>query len=282
MSNRFIEKAFLYLLVFSLLLHAAVFVLLDVFADKPTVARQEPVMVDLQEMPESVQPTAKPDKKPRRLDEKRRRVPREVFPEGKMARDKSATLPKPPTYAVPEQRRGEQSVAQPREGERPQSREPPRVESLVRPDWQREEKLSKLLPSAEKMAKLEENYRKKFESEIAEGEAKFLNTDDFLFGSFLRRFETAVYGIWRYPSEAERLGIEGVTPVKITFNRKGNIEKMEILESSGSRILDDEVLRTLRMVGPIGSFPRGYDKEHFNLIAFFRYDIFRGGSRTLR
>jgi protein TonB len=282
MSNRVIEKAFLYLLVFSLLLHAAVFVLLDVFADKPTVARQEPVMVDLQEMPESVRPAAKPDTKPRRPTEKHRRVPREIFPKGEMARDKSTAPSKPPTYAMPEQRRGGQSLARPSVGERPLPDEPPREESLVRPDWKKEEKLSKLFPSAEKMARLEENYRKKFEPEITEGEAKFLNTDDFLFGSFLRRFETAVYGVWRYPPEAGRLGIEGVTPVKITFNRKGNIEKVEILESSGSRILDDEVLRTLRMLGPIGSFPRGYDKEHFNLIAFFRYDIFRGGSRSLR
>lgn len=277
MSDRFIEKAFLYLLVFSLLLHAAAFVLLDVFADKPTAARQEPVMVDLQEMPESVRPAPKPDTKPRRLAEKRRRVPREIFPKGETERDKSATTPKPPTYAMPEQRRGGQNLARPHVGERPL----PDEESLVRPDWQREEKLSKLFPSAEKMARLEENYRKKYEPEITEGKAKFLNTDDFLFGSFLRRFETAVYGVWRYPPEAGRLGVEGVTPVKITFNRKGNIEKVEILESSGSKILDDEVLRTLRMVGPIGSFPRGYDKEHFNLIAFFRYDIFRGGSRSL-
>jgi len=129
------------------------------------------------------------------------------------------------------------------------------------------------------MARLEESYRKKYGPEVAEGETKFLNTDDIMFGSFLRRFETAVYGVWRYPQEAAQLGIEGVTPVRITFNRKGEIEKVEILESSGSRILDNEVLRTLRMVGPIGGFPRGYDKDQFNLIVFFQYGIARGGSR---
>ena len=49
------------------------------------------------------------------------------------------------------------------------------------------------------MAGLEASYRRKFEDEIAEGETRFLNSDDILFGSFLRRFETAVYGVWRYP-----------------------------------------------------------------------------------
>ena len=46
---------------------------------------------------------------------------------------------------------------------------------------------------------------------------------------------------------------------------------MDLLQSSGSRILDDEVLRALRQLGPIGSFPRGYSHETFKLIAFFHY-----------
>lgn len=112
--------------------------------------------------------------------------------------------------------------------------------------------------------------------EVAEGETRFLNTDDIQFGSFLHRFETAVYGVWRYPAEAARLGIEGVVPVRITFNRKGEIEKVDLLESSGSSILDNEVRRTLKMVGPTGGFPRRYDKEYFNLIAFFHYSFVRG------
>ena len=52
------------------------------------------------------------------------------------------------------------------------------------------------------MAQLEESYRRKFEDDIAEGDTRFLNSDDILFGSFLRRFEGAVYGVWRYPQEA--------------------------------------------------------------------------------
>jgi protein TonB len=137
-------------------------------------------------------------------------------------------------------------------------------------------------PGAEKMARLEDLYRKKYGSEVAEGETKFLNTDDILFGSFLRRFETAVYGVWRYPADASKMGIEGITPVKITFNRHGEIIGSELLQSSGSKILDNEVLRTLEKIGPVGSFPKGYDKETFNLIAFFHYGITQGAIRSLR
>jgi protein TonB len=127
---------------------------------------------------------------------------------------------------------------------------------------------------------LEESYRKKYGPEVAEGEVKFLNSDDITLGSFMRRFESAVYGVWRYPPEAARMGIEGVTPVKITFNRNGEIEKMVLLESSGSKILDDEVMRTLKAVGTIGPLPRAYGKEQFVLIGFFHYGIERGVIRS--
>jgi protein TonB len=148
---------------------------------------------------------------------------------------------------------------------------------LLRPQSQASPPRSQpqLFPGANRMAKLEENYRRKFESDIAEGDTKFLNTDDIQFGSFLRRFENSVYGVWTYPQEAARNGIEGITPVKITFNRQGEIMHVQLLESSGSILLDDEVFRTLKRLGPVGGFPKGYDKDEFNLIAFFQYGMSR-------
>ena len=74
-------------------------------------------------------------------------------------------------------------------------------------------------------------------------------------------------------------GIEGITPVRITFNRRGEVTGIKQLESSGARILDEEVLRTIRAIGPVGGFPKGYDKDEFHLIAFFQYG---GTRRSLR
>ena len=59
-------------------------------------------------------------------------------------------------------------------------------------------------------------------------------------------------------------------------------EKIDLLESSGSQILDKEVFRTLKALGPIGGFPKSYHKEHFYLIAFFQYGISQGAARSLR
>jgi protein TonB len=88
-----------------------------------------------------------------------------------------------------------------------------------------------------------------------------------------------VYGVWTYPAAASRAGIQGVTPVRITFNKKGEIENIQLLQSSGSKILDDEVFRALRALGPIGSLPKNYAKDRFYLIAFFQYGLFGGTGR---
>jgi protein TonB len=146
-----------------------------------------------------------------------------------------------------------------------------RGEGIFKPKTGEGTERSRLFPSAGKLARLEDSYRQKYRREVEDGETRFLNTDDIQFGSFLRRLETAVYGVWHYPQEALMRGIEGTTPVRITFNRNGEITQVDLLETSGSKILDDEVMRTLKQLGPIGTFPRGYTGEVFKLIAFFHY-----------
>lgn len=273
----------------SLLLHLAAFLIVINLPQAGKLHQEEPIMVDLADIPD-----LKPQQRPRentdarRQSEAFRRVPLETAPKGVDGRDKPVaplvSRPQSPKASRPglpaEMKPVSPQTSKPSKGV--EMRKPVDVsESIFRSKPIPKSDISTLYPSAGKLAKIEESYRKKYGDEVTESDTKFLNTDDILFGSFLRRFETAVYGVWRYPTEAARLGIEGITPVRITFNRKGEIEKVELLESSGSKILDDEVRRTLGLIGPVGSFPRNYDQEKFHLIAFFHYGI-TGGSRPGR
>jgi protein TonB len=281
-SDRYIEKTFLYLLALSLLLHTAMFMVIIFLPQEKKVAKEEPVMIDLQDLPPTKETPAREKKEVKRFAEEKRRVGREKAPKGEMEREKTASLPQRavPPAAQTQQNVGQMAPAQP-EKERTPPREAPYGENLLKPREERSSKLAKLFPSPANMGSLEESYRKKYSQEGEEGEAKFLNTDDIQFGSFLRRFETAVYGVWSYPREATKLGIEGITPVRITFTRKGDIELVEVLKSSGSDILDNEVLRALHHIGPLGSLPKGYTKDKFYLIAYFHYGIVNGISRTM-
>lgn len=268
MPDRFIEKSFLYLLCISLLLHMGVFAWLYYF---PPVRPEpkEPVFIDLQQMPELKQP---PEQETRRRSEQLARVPRETAPRGDAAQE----------FQAVEKQAAQSSPAARPSAQQPQVAPGSSAASLLKPKEQTARQapsVAQLFPGASRLAKLEESYRRKFENDVAEGDTRFLNSDDIVFGSFLRRFESAIYGIWRYPQEAAMRGIEGITPVRITFNRHGEITNIQQLESSGARILDEEVLRTLRAIGPVGGFPKGYDKDEFHLIAFFQYG---GARRSLR
>lgn len=283
MPDTYIEKNFLYLIILSLLLHTALFVLLLNMPQEKAAPVTEPLMVDLDGIP-ALPPPKEPPLPVERYAETRQRVAKEVAPKGEDFREKSA----PPPGA---ERRPAPLAAAPEGAAKPLPL--PSAEAVGRGRTPRDELFLKkppekvpapadLYPSAARLSKLEESYRKKYGPEVADGETRFLNADDIQFGSFLRRFENSVYGVWRYPQEAAMLGIEGITPVKITFNRQGKIVGREVLQSSGSSILDGEVLRTLDKIGPIGGFPKGYDKETFNLIAFFHYGITQGTRRSLR
>lgn len=286
MSNRYIETSFLYILLFSFLLHIAGGFLIYCLTGKIEEPQKEPVFIDLQQIQEPILQQQKQNKI-ERTAERSVRVLRETAPRSIDTKDSG----KLPAKAQP-QINPQKFIPS---GANSQSLKPyiplPRNDGYLAPESSRQGLFRKktqssqglshqqLFPGANRLAKLEENYRRKYENEIAEGDTKFLNSDDIQFGSFLRRFENSVYGVWRYPQEAAMKGIEGIVPVRITFNRKGEIANIQQLESSGAKILDEEVLRTLRAIGPMGAFPKGYDKEEFHLIAFFQYG---GTRRSLR
>ena len=281
-SDQYVEKTFLYLLLISIVLHVAVFVTWYLWPKEQQQQISEPTFIDLQDMPElKTPPTPQQDQKARPSDQRRRVVketaPRQAVP----VATPSKTAPTRQTAKV------KPSASSGRPGPVGPPAKPSEAGSSVNELLRRKPQQQagtgggggagtksqpNLAPSASRMAKLEESYRRRFADAIDDGSTRIgLNTDDIQFGSFLKRFETAVYGVWRYPQEAALKGIEGVTPVKITFNRNGEIKKVQLLESSGSRVLDDEVFRTLRLLGPMGNFPKSYDKEEFHLIAFFQY-----------
>lgn len=282
LSDQYVEKGFLYLLLLSLALHVAGFALVYLWP-KQQPQFSEPTFIDLQDMPElKTSPQTEPLKA--RPSDKRRRVVRETAPKGDMRITRQVPQrPQTPSSgpagpssrpSAPSRPVSPGSSASELVRRQPVQPQTPSVSTGAAPALP-----TRLMPSASRMAKLEENYRRRYADEIAEGDTQFLNTNDIQFGSFLRRFETSVYGVWRYPQEAALKGIEGVTPVRITFNRNGDIVKVQLLESSGSKILDDEVLRTLRMIGPVGSLPKNYPKDEFHLIAFFQYGNARGRLR---
>ena len=269
-------------MVASLLLHLGVFSALYYLPQPRSEPPKDPIFIDLQQIQKPKTETIPEQQTTKRQSEQRIRVPRETAPRGYADSD-SQRKAVPIQPSQPSQPRATAPTApsqpQPSGQSQPQIAPGSSAAGLLKPKSLSANPSPQFFPTSGRMAQLEESYRRKFEHDITEGDTRFLNSDDVLFGSFLRRFENAVYGVWRYPQEAAVKGISGIVPVRITFNRRGEIARVQQLESSGAWILDEEVLRTLRAIGPVGGFPKGYDKEEFHLIAFFQYG---GARRSLR
>ena len=98
MADSSVEKIFLYLVGFSLLLHVAVFALFYFRSEEKPSLKQEPYMVDLREMPE-IQPSPPRQDQTKRLSDQRQRVEREQAPKGTRELDHPIPLPAKPHQA---------------------------------------------------------------------------------------------------------------------------------------------------------------------------------------
>jgi len=58
-----------------------------------------------------------------------------------------------------------------------------------------------------------------------------------------------------YPTEARRAGIFGTLRMLVSLKKDGTIKEVAILQSSGSRVLDDAAIRIVRMASPFAPFP---------------------------
>ncbi|MCL2761188.1 MAG: TonB family protein [Desulfuromonadales bacterium] len=279
---RNIENKFIYLLLLSLLIHILAFIFFLSYREKEklVVQKDEPVMVDLADLPDLKQPVpSKPSMTSRESDRTERTI-RETVPKGTSIRTTMAAEPHP-SKPNPANFNTEQShTVNNNTVQHPLPQTSSRGE-LFRKKPNNNGHSPSLFPNSANMAKIEENYSRKYYPKVKEGDAFHLDTDDILLGSFMRRFENAIYGVWRYPDEALIRGESGTTTVEITFNRNGEIIKRKILESSGSKILDNEVIRTLNHIGVLGALPKSYPDNTFVLFTRFHYDLIDGGTRDL-
>jgi protein TonB len=69
--------------------------------------------------------------------------------------------------------------------------------------------------------------------------------------SLLAKIVGKIEAAKRYPRAARRMGIQGTATVRFKLRPNGKLEKIELLESSGSKLLDDASMETVRQAAPL-------------------------------
>ena len=84
------------------------------------------------------------------------------------------------------------------------------------------------------------------------------STQEYAYAGYLRAWVDRVerVGNLNYPDEARRRRLAGTLVISVAIRRDGTVERAEIIQSSGTRLLDDAALRIARLAEPYPALPK--------------------------
>jgi protein TonB len=94
-----------------------------------------------------------------------------------------------------------------------------------------------------------------------------LDTDEFKFMSYNRWLKVKVESVLQYPELAAISGYQGTLYILFDIMKDGSLGRLEILKSSGYKILDDEALRSIRASAPFQPLPDEWKLERYSIRA---------------
>lgn len=106
---------------------------------------------------------------------------------------------------------------------------------------------------------------------IENGDELLLNMKQDKLFSFFNRFKKGIYSVWNYPEESIRKRQQGVSLLKITINKDGTIDDVELVSGSGFERLDREAIAAIFKGQPYGALPDSYEDDQLTIHAYFEY-----------
>jgi protein TonB len=107
-----------------------------------------------------------------------------------------------------------------------------------------------------------------------------LNAPEVQYISYFASIKRKIELVWQYPYEAASAGIQGELTLDFVIARSGAVNSIELVRSSGSKILDDEAIRSIRKAAPFDPIPAQYKIASLQIRGRFVY--VHGGALRLR
>jgi protein TonB len=119
---------------------------------------------------------------------------------------------------------------------------------------------AQLLREGAEMARLEAHISQQWDEYQRRPRRAFVgaNTKEYAFARYVEDWAAKVerIGNLNYPEAARRQGIYGQLRLTVSLYADGRVEKIDIDQSSGSKILDSAAIRIVEMSAPFARFPR--------------------------
>ena len=246
-------------LLFSLLLHGVVIlgITFDAEKPKPSVPTLDVTLVDVanQEQPDKADFLA------------------QASNAGGGDQDKAARPSEPVSGPLPTPNQG--LTAQPKEAQAPAPTERAPAQLLttsgetgfaVDTTKEQDEQKERPVPVSDEdvqrkleMAKLSAEVREQSQAYAKRPKKKFIssNTREYVYAAYMKGWVGRVerVGNLNYPDEARRQGVYGELVLTVGLNRDGTIKSMDVIKSSGHKLLDEAAQRIVRLAAPFPALP---------------------------
>ena len=94
-----------------------------------------------------------------------------------------------------------------------------------------------------------------------------LDTDEFKFMSYNKWLKIKVESMLKYPELAAVSGYQGTLFIKFDIMKDGSLGEVELLKSSGYKILDDEAVRSIQASAPFQPLPDDWHMDRYSIRA---------------
>ncbi|HYA88389.1 MAG TPA: TonB family protein, partial [Nitrospirota bacterium] len=94
-----------------------------------------------------------------------------------------------------------------------------------------------------------------------------LDTEEFKFISYNRWLKIKIESVLKYPELAAISGYEGTLYIKFDILKDGSLGSVDVLKSSGFKILDEEAVRAIRAAAPFQPLPDNWGMQRYSIRA---------------
>ncbi|MGH8213650.1 MAG: energy transducer TonB [Rhodanobacteraceae bacterium] len=113
------------------------------------------------------------------------------------------------------------------------------------------------------MARLAQEVRNEEQAYAKRPRKKFIsaNTREYAYAAYMKAWVNRIerVGNLNYPDEARRRQLHGQLVLTVGLARDGRVKSIDIIQSSGHRVLDDAAIRIVHLSAPFPPIPHGRD-----------------------
>lgn len=99
------------------------------------------------------------------------------------------------------------------------------------------------------------------------------DTKEFKYLSYMQRLKEKIESVWRYPPLAAQRGISGDLRIRFVIKKNGQLADVQILRTSGHKMLDDAALKAIKDAEPYWPLPNEWNQDTLTITGHFIYSL---------